>query len=183
MPKTYNTIPTVSTGDVYTATAHNNIVTNVNNYRVPPACQVRRTTNLTGYSSDTAITWESAAFDTEDPNNPMWAASPNPTRITIKTPGLYMVTFTGKVDATTTLTLANANISLNGNLTAAQFCSVLSGVTSRFAMGHILNLAANDYITCAVGFVGGSSYLITGSATAQDSGQTRCTVTWLGQVS
>jgi hypothetical protein len=183
MPKTYNTIPTTTTGSVYTAAAHNNIVTNVNNYRVPPACQVRRTTNLTSYTSDAAITWESAAFDTESPSDPMWAASPNPTRVTIKTAGLYMVTFTGKADATATLTLANANISLNGNLTAAQFCSVLAGVTSRFAIGHILNLAANDFITCAVGLVGGSSYSISGNATAQDSLQTRCTVTWLGQVS
>jgi hypothetical protein len=183
MAKTYNTIPTTTTGSVYTAAAHNNIVTNVNNYRVPPACQVRRTTNLTSYTSDAAITWESAAFDTESPSDPMWAASPNPTRVTIKTAGLYVVSLTGKADATATLTLANANISVNGNLVAGQFCSVLAAITSRFAISVVLNLAASDFITAAVGLVGGSAYIITGSATAQDSTQTRLTVSWLGQAS
>ena len=179
MAKTYNTFTNVATGDVYTAASHNAILTNVNNYRVPPSCQVRRTTNLTGYTSDAAITWESEAFDTDD----MWASSPNPTRITIATAGLYLVTFSGKVDATATLTLAHANMSVNGNLVTGQFGSVLSNVTSRFTLSTLLNLAANDYITCAVGLVGGSAYIINGSATAQDSTQTRCTVTWLGQVS
>ncbi len=179
MPKTYNTIPTTTTGSVYTAAAHNNIVTNVNNYRVPPMVQVRRTTALTGYTSDAAITWESEAFDTDD----MWASSPNPNRVTINTAGMYLVTFSGKVDATATLTLAHANMSVNGNLVTGQFGSVLSAITSRFTVSTLLNLAVSDYITCAVGLVGGSAYIINGSATAQDSTQTRCTVTWLGQVS
>jgi len=187
MAKTYNTLGTVAPGDVLRANsgtaAYNGVITNVNNFRVPPACQVRRTSNLTGYTSDAAITWQSAAYDTEGVGDPMWAASPNPTQVTIKTTGLYVASFAGKADATATLTLANATLSVNGNLVAGQFCNVLSSVTSRFAISVVLKLAASDFITAAVGLVGGSAYIITGSATEQDSTQTRLTVSWIGQAS
>ena len=183
MAKTYNPLSDVTVGSVLTASDYNEAVENSNNFRVPPACQVRRTTNLTSYTSDAGITWESAAYDTEGVSDPMWAASPNPTRVTIKTAGLYVVSFAGKVDGSATMTLVNAAISVNNNLVSGSFGSVFAGNTARFATSLILNLAATDFITCALGIVGGSAYVVTGSATAQDSTQTRLTVSWIGQAS
>jgi hypothetical protein len=182
MAKTYNTISTFTSGQVLTAAQMNEIGTNSNNYRVPPSCQVRRTTNQTGYASDAVITWESAAFDTEGVADPMWQASPNPTRVTIKTAGLYLVSFIGEITSSAGLTLSNPNVRLNGTtVVSACFLNGLSTV-SAFTTASTLNLAANDYLEGRVGASGGGSYAITGSATTNTQ-QTRLTVTWLGQVS
>jgi hypothetical protein len=62
--KTYNSIPSVATGDVYTAAAHNNIVTNVNNYRVPPACIVQRASMTSAERSLHAATLRAFGFGT-----------------------------------------------------------------------------------------------------------------------
>ena len=88
MAKTYNSIPTVSTGDVYTATAHNNIAENVNNYRVPPMAEVRRTTT----QSIPNTNWENVSFNASPAifdTDSMWDSA-NPTDLTIKTAGVYL---------------------------------------------------------------------------------------------
>lgn len=179
MAKTYTDLSSAATGSVLTATAYNNHITNTENLIVPAACQVRRTTNLTGYTSDAAITWESEAFDTDD----MWASSPQPTRITINTAGLYLVSFTGQGTGATTITLVNGNISVNGTTAVSNYTNSIASAGGYFSTNAILNLAVNDYITCAVGFAGGSAYVVAGNSTAQSQAQTRCTVTWIGKTS
>lgn len=183
MAKTYNTFTNVSTGSTLTATTFNNLLTNTANYRVPPACQVRRTSNLTGYTSDAAITWESAAFDTEGAGDPMWAASPNPTRITIRTAGLYVVSLIGRASGAATITLTNFNIRVNGSSSASNYLNVITATATYGTTSGIFNLAVGDYVEGAVGFAGGSAYVIHGSSTAQSQDQTRLTVTWIGQTS
>jgi hypothetical protein len=179
MPKTYNTIPTVSTGDVYTATGHNNIVTNVNNYRVPPLIQVRRSSDQTGYTGGTAITWNDVSITDTAPT--MWAASPNPTRITVSTAGVYLVNFTGEAGGAATVSVVSANIARNGTLVAGSFNPTLNNAAP-FMVSTVLNLSANDYLEAACNFSGGSAFFVSGnSSIAQD--QTRLTVVWLGQVS
>jgi hypothetical protein len=181
VPKTYNTFTNVSTGDVLTATNFNNVLTNIGNYRVPPACTVRRTSNLTSYTSGAAITWNEAAWDTESPSDPMWAAG-SPTVITIRTAGIYVVTFAGYCGGSATITLAYPAISVNGTVIQTQYSVINGGAASMFSMSTTLSLAATNTVSANVSFVGGSAYLIYGNSTLADT-QTRLCVTWLGQAS
>lgn len=182
MAKTYNTFTDVATGDVLTATNFNNVLENVNNYRVPPMVQVRRTSNLTSYAADAAITWQSALYDTESPSDPMWAASPNATRVTVKTAGIYAVTFTGRATGSATITLGNARIKLNGSFVSDHFIPPFGGTAIQFSVTDVLNLAATDFIEAAVGLVGGSAYVVEGNA-SYSAAQTRLSLSWLGQAS
>lgn len=182
MAKTYNSIPTVSTGDVYTATAHNNIVTNVNNYRVPPACiAYRNTAQSTTNSTITAVSFTTAGVDTDG----MFSAG-SPTRITVQTPGIYMVT---------------ANLSLDANVTGQRELSVvqtstssptwnIQWLTSSAVVNPTINLyaemscsaittaIAGDYFTMQAWQNSGGALNIVGNVRS-----TFMSVTWLGQVS
>lgn len=175
MPKTYTSVPSVSTGDVYQASTYNTYTaTNVSNLIVPPMVQVRRTTNLTSYSSGTDITWESEAFDTDD----MWTSGAS---ITIQTAGLYVVTFTGGFGATATLTRVFAGIVKSGTSIAEQECQGVS-TGGGFSMAVITNCAAAATLTGRVTFTGGSAYVVNGNA-SETGGQTRMTATWIGRTS
>lgn len=183
MAKTYNTLGTVAPGDVLRANsgtaAYNDVLENVNNNRVPPMCIVRRTTNQTGYTSDAAITWESVQ-PTSDTDT-MWSAG-DATKVSITTPGLYVVTFTGRLNATATMTLCNPNIVLNGAFVASATGGVQSGTTGIFAIATTLLLANGDYLQASVGISGGSAYIVQGNTNVANN-QTRLAVTWQGQVS
>lgn len=181
MAKTYNTFTNVSTGDVLTATNFNNVLTNIAGYRVPPACTVRRTSNLTSYTNGAAITWNEAAWDTESPSDPMWAAG-SPTVITIRTAGIYLVTFAGYCGGSATITLTYPAISVNSTVVQTQYSVTNGGAASMFSMSTTLSLAATNTVSANVSFIGGSGYLIYGNSTLADT-QTRLSVTWLGQVS
>jgi hypothetical protein len=89
MPKTYTAAGTVVAGEVYTAAAHNIIATDVNNLIVPPAVRAIRTTNQSiATSSLSQLSFDSSAqFDTDS-----MYSSAAPTRITINTTGIYIVT-------------------------------------------------------------------------------------------
>lgn len=181
MAKTYNSIPTVSTGDVYTATAHNNIVTNVNNYRVPPSVSVYRSSTLTSYTANTAITWQAAHYDTESPSDPMWSSG-SATLISIKTTGLYLLTFAGRFQSTATTTIVVPQITRSSVNILSGFSAVANGNESRFSLSGIVQLTAADSLTASIYAAGGSAYSLEGSATYGE-GQTRLALTWLGQVS
>jgi hypothetical protein len=176
MPKTYNTIPTTTTGSVYTAAAHNNIVTNVNNYRVPPSCHVYRSSNLTGYSSAAKITWNAEAHDTDD----MWTSG---TDITIKTAGIYLIVAKLYVQATATLTYVAPEIGINAAV-AAQFynASVFAGTVSQGMATYVASLAVNDTVWADAAIAGGSAYIVAGG-TLNTTLASSLSVTWLGQVS
>lgn len=175
MAKTYNTIPTVATGDVYTATAHNNIATNVNNYRVPPMCQVYRSSDLTGYTSQAAISWSAEAFDTDD----MWSSGAN---VTIQTAGVYVVTFTGSARGNATISRILPEIRVGASVFTQGDEPVIGGVGASFTVTIVESLAVGAVITADVFYIGGSNYLIDG-ATPPSNEATRLTVAWLGQVS
>ena len=184
MPKTYTAVPSVSTGDVYTAATYNTYTAqNVNNLIVPPSCIVRRTTNQTSYTSNTAITWESTLYDTD---SPMWASSPNATRVTIQTAGIYLVSFIGYVTASATMTAIQPRVYLNGVANIAMDATlnaVNSGTGGTWMLSGTMSLSASDYLEAGVGFTGGSAYVINGSATSQAFSQTRLAVTWIGRTS
>lgn len=176
MAKTYNTISSVSTGDVYTATQHNSIVTNVNNYRVPPAVEVYRTSRLSSYSSLADITWEAAARINTDG---MWSSGAT---ITIQTAGIYLISFVGLAAGTATITDIYPVIRKNSANFATFHPAIRTSSDTRFNCQVVCSLAAGDTIQARVGFTGGSAYFIEGGATEGEN-QTRLSLTWLGQVS
>lgn len=181
MAKTYNTFTNVSTGDVLTATNFNNVLTNIAGYRVPPSCQVRRTSDLTSYTQTAKIAFQSAAWDTESPSDPMWAAG-DATKITIQTTGLYLVSFTGQLTATATMSVISPIIYVNNTNSSESYQSVVSGTSSLFNVSGTYSLADGDYVEAGIGVSGGSAYVVKGAASI-GAGQTRLTVTWIGQVS
>ena len=175
MPKTYNTIPSVSTGDVYTATAHNNIVTNVNNYRVAPACRVYRSTDWT--YSGTYFEWNAEQYDTDG----MFTASS--TDITVQTAGIYLVALNYYYTCNATSTWMAALLYRN-SVAVARTQAPAYGSTSGF-------IAVSTVISCDVGTViralhdpfGGSAHVVKGGTDYTTNNVSSLTATWLGQVS
>jgi hypothetical protein len=179
MPKTYNslTVANATAGNAILASDQAKVFENSNNYRVPPMCTVRRTTSATGFSSGASVSFSSAAIDTDS----MFSAGA-PTRITINTPGLYLVTSLVNAQATATLTLVNSVIGLNGASLSENYTPIFNGTSAVATSSVVVPLVATDYLTLAVTFIGGSAYVVSGAATATSS-QTRLSATWLGQVS
>jgi hypothetical protein len=177
MAKTYNTIPTVSTGDVYTATAHNNIVTNVNNYRVPPSCRVRKT-GTQAFTNPTVISFDtdtgSGAHDTDG----MWDAG-SPTVITIQTTGLYLVTAYVAATSATGNAITVLQMSLNtsaGGSFADLGAGGNTGTTAAASASGVTSLTAGDTVSITCYFNGSGTGLTIGAATTMSA-------TWVGQVS
>lgn len=88
MAKTYPDIGTFSPGDILTAATMNDVGTNLDNQRVKPMVEVRRTTTQSTPNSQWAYTSydaSAAIFDTDS----MWDSG-NPTYITIQTAGVYL---------------------------------------------------------------------------------------------
>lgn len=175
MPKTYNSIPTVSTGDVYTATAHNNIVTNVNNYRVPPMCRVLRSSDWT--YSGTYIEWNAEQYDTDG------MFTPSSTSVTIQTDGVYSVSGFYSYTCTASNTWMGLYLVRNG-VTVSRTSAPAYGPTLGF-------VAVNTVISCTAGVtiqmghdpLGGSAFVAKGGTDYTTNNVTSLTVTWLGQVS
>ena len=184
MAKTYPAIGPFAPGDILTAATMTDIDTNLENQRVPPACIARRTTDLTSYTTTTNIAWESVLLDTEAPSDPMWASGANASRITIKTAGIYQVSFVGWLSATATMTSAQPGILLNGTRVADATPAVINGGTAvTWYFSTLLVCAASNYLEANVTLSGGSAYIINGSTTSQLWEQTRLCAAWLGQVS
>lgn len=185
MAKTYNTIPSVSTGDVYTATAHNNIVTNVNGYRVPPLCRVRRSGSasaaITPSTSTTGfLDWNTEDVDTETDN--MWDAAAG-TRITVRTAGVYLVQVNYTLDFTGTVTTRQAAIlhttSGGTDTRIAGFYSVLSQASvSAETMTAVYSASVGDYFRVRIELMTGAS-----SITLRNDPTCTFSAMWLGQVS
>jgi len=172
MPKTYNTIPSVATGDVLTATAWNNQATNVNNYRVPPAVRVKLTASKT-ITSDVGISWDAEDYDTDA----MWTSGAT---VTINTAGIYLFTLKGRVTLSAAQNSVDVRIIRNSTDTLVQWNS--SGVTAppttdfRFGSSIVAACSATDTVVAAVQ---------TGSTITADGVAIPVvlTATWLGQVS
>ncbi len=169
MPKTYNTIPTVSTGDVYTATAHNAIGTTINSMRVPPMCSVYFGTNTT-YTQDTDISWTAQDFTNTDG---MWTSGGN---ITIQTAGLYLVTFTGRATATVS---AGARAVLNIADSPSVHGPEQATTDFRWSISLVRSFAASNTISARLQWSGSGTVTLQGSASLRPT----LTATWLGQVS
>jgi hypothetical protein len=185
MAKTYNTIPTVSTGDVYTATSHNNIVENVNGYRVPPMVRATRAAAQSiANNANGAVRFDTQTFDTDD----MFAATSNV--ITFPTAGIYLLTANMTWDANATgLRVVGIyhNPTLSANTDAA---TVTAGTRIAHATNAAINGAATNLFTATTyEFAANDTACMSCFQTSGGSLNTRTddlptfTATWLGQVS
>jgi hypothetical protein len=189
MAKTYNSIPTVSTGDVYTATAHNNIVTNVNNYRVPPMASLRlsssvavATANHTSFAGFTN-TNGAEVIDTDD----MVTLSATASAITVQTAGVYSVSATTTWAANATgIRYSRIVRSRGGTLLAFAISSlpnIGAGIEQQASLSGLIPCDAGDLIRLMVYQDSGGNLNLLAGAPSDDFGGTRLSATWLGQVS
>ena len=163
MAKTYTAAGTVAAGDVYTAAAHNIIATDVNNMIVPPTVLVKRTSNLTSYTSLTPITWQAEDFDTDG----MWSSGSN---VNINTTGIYAISFVGRMTTATAVTLAET--SCGGYSTPI----ALSRANDyRWTHSLISELTAGSTINASIEFAGGTTHSIDGTTVV-----TRLCLMWVG---
>jgi len=181
--KTYNSIPSVATGDVYTAAAHNAIVENVNNYRVPPIFTVKRTTTQSITSgAQTFITWDSAATTNTDEVGVY--SGPSET-ITIRTAGVYVVTLNVLFAAAATgvrLVRILVNPSSATDTTAVIANNLgpgTSGILPSVSTSVVWSFAANDVIKANVFQDSGGPINISETG----GSRTNLSLAWLGQVS
>lgn len=187
MAKDYNTFSDVSTGDVYTAAAHNLILENVENYRVPPMCKVRRdATQAIANNTQRLVYWDTEDVDTDS----MFTASS--LEITINTAGVYLVTacigfavnFTSTrgvqivVNPTISGSTTSANVTA-GTRIAMTMTDCSPATQSVVTATTAYNFAASDTIGVIAYQNSGGNLNIPSTATEQVS----CSVVWLGQAS
>lgn len=179
MPKTYNTFTNVSTGDVLTATTFNNVLTNIESYRVPPAVRAKRSGDLTGYTGGAAIAWNAEDYDTDG----MHDNSSNTERLTVQTSGIYLVQCGLRFEYTGTLTDVDFIIRqvTTGPTTTSISNVYLGGLSNAgvlyLTQSTIISAVAGDYFTVGVNGTGGSALIIKADA------RSHFTATWLGQTS
>jgi hypothetical protein len=171
----WTTPETAVAGNVLTAAYLNtNVRDNTSFLFTPPSVRVHRTSNLTGYSSDAAITWSAEEWDTDG----MWSSG---STITIQTAGLYLINFAGRAGGSATISRIQPHVKNAGSaLSATDYVVTDSGTFSQFNLSIVRKLAAGATITATVVFVGGSAYAITGDATVGSNLNTGLTVQWVG---
>lgn len=174
MPKTYTSVPSVSTGDVYQASVYNTMTAqNLNNLIVPPSLRLNLTANAT-ITNGSTISWSSEAYDTDD----MWSSGGT---VTIQTAGIYVVSFSGFVSATT-LTYAISQVGVSTDRTYfGSAAAILSGNSGYVQQSFIASLSASTTLTFAVAFA--ATGTVTLSGTVDDATRARAALTWIGRTS
>lgn len=146
-------------GDVTDLTAHlSGIDSGILLARKPAMCQVYRNTNLTSYSSDTAITWNAERFDTDN----MWSSG---STITINTTGVYLLVFEGLFTASSAWTFADPTIYVNGSKFTYQYTPPTSASADRFSLSGVAYLTVGNTAHAAIEYGGGSGHTVSGSST------------------
>lgn len=174
---TYNTVPDKATGDIFTeAMWDDSIKTNINNMIVPPACRVYKSSAQSiGTSSFATITFDQERFDTDG----MHSTSSNTDRITIQTPGIYLVTGMVGFDSNAA-GLRSAGIFMNGSTYLAAIDVPANSVGGcNLALSTIYEFAAGDYVTLRVWQnSGGALNVLAASASSPE-----LAAIWLGRTS
>lgn len=178
----YTPPSTVTGSDVLTAALWNTQVKdNLNTLYKPPACLVRRTTQLTPFTSGTAVTWEGAIYDTTGPGSPMFSLA-SPTRVTIQVTGLYLIDAYIIINSTSTITVPTGLVIAVNGTTKFNTLLAISGLlpTANQSVATTLSLAAGDYIEAKPSSTTGGTLSINGNATNYHFVQSRLSVAWLG---
>jgi hypothetical protein len=166
----------VSTGDVLTATAQNNLLTTLNSHTVPPAAMLQLTADTT-VTNNQDISWNTTVvYDTDG----LFAAG-SPTRLTCQTTGIYLVTFGIGLSAATALAGPYAYIGKTGSLNYASAIFGIDGATARMQISTVMSMTAStDYITAGIGWSSATG-AVTAFGTTADARRGRLTATFLGK--
>ena len=186
MAKTYTAAGTVVAGDVYTAAAHNIIVTDVNNLIVKPMARASRSTDISiANATATALSFSVEDFDTDG----MYTAGN--AIMTIQTAGVYLVTGSAGVQIHPTgvrglFLVRNPTIGGSNAITAGLRIAnswtntVNAGATNTgLTVTTLYNFSASDTVCVGIYQNAGGPLSITGTTTEQPS----LSVTWIGQTS
>ena len=174
MAKTYTAAGSATAGDVYTASAHNVIVTDVNNFIVPPMVSAVRSTNQSiNNATATAIQFNAAdEFDTDA----MHDTSTNNTRITVTTPGVYSFYLFASLEAIADPTTTNPVLELykNGSGIRSVRFPVKNGIDLRMSLSTLAEAALNDFFEL---------YVYQDSSVAKNVTSARFQAVWIGRTS
>jgi hypothetical protein len=181
MPKTYTAAGSATAGEVYTSSAHNVIVTNVNNFIVPPMVKATKTTSqaiTTG--TDTLITFDTQVIDTDD----MWSSGGE---FTIQTTGVYAVTaqLTWAADATgqrAGFISKNATAFGSGVMCQTILNNVGASAQTIFNLVTFDSFTAGDVIRLYAFHTKGSNLDVQGT-TALSGAKTQMNIYWIGRTS
>ena len=183
MAKTYPDIGTFSPGDILTAATMNDVGTNLDNQRVPPSALISRvTTQSIPDSTITYVQFTAEGWDTDGIAN----LGTNNDRLTIQTPGLYLVTgnaalagnATGQREiglwqSPTPSWSSNALIASN----AWTYGSISLNLYQEMSVSVVTKCSAGDYLRLHVWQNAGTLNL------QADQRPASLSVTWLGQAS
>lgn len=151
-------------------------VTGVNNLIVPPSVRVYRTGDLT-YTINTSIAWNAESYDTDTMHN----NTTNSERLTITTPGLYLVVFSSYITYSGTMTAFDYSIYKNGTSgtrIAGDYASVVAYTGGLVKiLTTVSEMGNGDYFTAVLNTASSSSHLV------KDSSLTHFTATWIGRTS
>jgi hypothetical protein len=179
MAKTYNSLSNVSVGSVLTASDYNKVLENSNNYRVPPLCRV----SLSGNQSIATGTLKDLTWGTEDVDTDAMYPGSGST-ITVKTPGLYLVSLNVRWSTASTSGVRSIAITRNaatdaetGVLAGSVAASVTATVVGYYSCSALVSCALNDTLKAVVIHNVGAPL----NVLAETS--TNFSVVWLGQVS
>jgi hypothetical protein len=177
MAKTYNSISTFTSGQILTATQMNEIGTNVNNYRVPTMCSLYRNAALNHASNNAyvAVPWDAQEFTQTDTG--MWAATPNPERISLTTAGVYILTATVATGNSATGLRA---IRFTKDGADFSYATVVAGIATGNYMtaSAVVTSTGSNYVECSVYQNSGGTLAYTVGAAYM-----RFSAVWVGQVS
>lgn len=175
MPKTYTTAGSAVAGDVYTASAHNVIVTDVNNFIVPSMCVTTGVNTAQSFAHATFTTVQFNGADSID-TDAIHDTVTNNTRFTCNTTGLYIVTFTAQINSTV-VTQYILDLRLNATSSIGENASPLAASAARGSVSALIHLtAATDYIEARI-------YQESTGATARTVASARMSLCWIGRQS
>jgi hypothetical protein len=184
MGKTYAniTVANATAGNAILASDFSTVFTNSNNFRTPPSCGVNNSSNQSiANTTNTRLSFStSALWDTEAPSDPMFASG-TPSRITIRTAGLYLITSYVLFDTNGTGTrelIIDKGTSSSITLSIARSAAPIQNLNyANVAVSAVASLAVGDAIQLFVYQASGIALNVLSQTSPM------FTATWLGQVS
>lgn len=170
----YTSPAAVVSGTVISKTAFGDVVKADLDYLAnPPHVSVRRDAsfNLTN-AANTTITWDVEEEDTDN----MWAATPNPTRITFNTAGVYVVTASVLISSNAT-GYRELNFLVNGAVVfGVQSANAVNGASQGMALVRTVKASVGGYVEARIFQNSGGTLTISGGGHQWN----HLAATWIG---
>jgi hypothetical protein len=196
MAKTFvSSLPSVSTGSTWTATAANNLLTTTNSHTVPPLMRARRAAvQSIANNTSQAVNFDTRDIDTgatESPADAMFTATSNV--VTIRTAGVYLVTATLNFVAGSAAGPYAAAIYLNPTYSGSgDTATITAGTRITGALHSLSSGSTQTVVSCSTIYsfsasntIGVMAYQNSGAAVniAATNEQNTLSVAFLGKVS